>query len=377
MNADIRILLRAASVAPSADNSQPWCFSVGERMFSVAFDKERAGDGFFGPTSPATLLAVGALLENIRETARGLNMDIEVEDLIDSPTAGFPYLRVHLREAIEREIPEDLAVFARHTNRFAFHSRAIESRILRSIASLQEAQAQLRIISEPAKIKRIAKLLTWASEMRFQIKEIHLWLIDSLRFNADEISRGDGLDVNTLLLPPGGKAFLRLVSNWQRMETFNRFAGDKLMAREEAKLVAKAPTLIAVTAPRDNAGLLAAGLLMARAWIALNTNKVAVHPYYVISDQLNRLQEGILPTNLIEKAKALQKGCQQVFTYNEHESIHMLLRVGYPKLDPQRSRRLPLEALIKQPSTPAVANHHQLDQFKANPTANPHVWKPT
>ena len=74
---------------------------------------------------------------------------------------------------------------------------------------------------------------------------------------------------------------------------------------------------------------------------------ISVHPYFVIYDQLNRLQEGVIPPKLAVKAKTLQKGSQQVFGYNEDESMHMLLRVGYPKLDPQRSRRLPLEVLIK------------------------------
>jgi hypothetical protein len=347
MDDDIRILLRAARAAPSADNSQPWCFSLGERMFSVAFDSERTGDCFFGPTSPATLLAVGGLAENIRETARVLGIDVHIENLVDSPTLGFPYLKVHLRQTCKEQIPEDLAVFARHTNRFAFHSRAIDSETLRSISSLQEAPARLNVISDPDQIREISKLVTTASEIRFQIKEIHLWLIQSLRFSEDEVAKGDGLDINTLLLPPGGKMFLRLLSDWERMKTLNRFGAYKLLAREEARLISKAPALIAVTAPGSTAGLLAAGQLMARTWTSLNAKKVAVHPYFVIPDQLNRLQDGVIPPKLVEKAKARQKGCPQMFAYNEGESLQMLLRVGYPKLDPQRSRRLPLGALIR------------------------------
>jgi len=347
MDHDIRILLRAARAAPSADNSQPWCFGLGERMFSVAFDSERAGDRFFGPTSPATLLAVGGLLENIRETARVLGIDIQIESLIDSPTVGFPYLKVHLRQPFKEQIPEDLEVFDRYTNRFAFHSRAIDSGTLRLISSLQEAPARLCVISDSDQIRKISKLVTTASEIRFQIKEIHLWLMRSLRYSEDEVAKGDGLDINTLSLPPGGKMLLRFLSDWRRMEAFNRFGAYKFMAREEAKLINKAPALVAVTAPRHAMGLFASGQLMSRTWTSLNAKKIAVHPYFVISDQLNRLQEGIIPPKLVEKAKSLQKGCQQVFGYNEGESMHMLLRVGYPKVDPQRSRRLPFEVLIK------------------------------
>jgi hypothetical protein len=133
------------------------------------------------------------------------------------------------------------------------------------------------------------------------------------------------------------------------MQLFNRLGGYKLLAREEAQLVGKAPALVAVIAPSNAAGLFASGQLMERAWIALNAKKVAVHPYFAISDQLNRLQQGETPSNLVAKAKALQQECQQVFDYPEGESMHILLRVGYPKADPRRSRRLPWEALIKEP----------------------------
>lgn len=348
MDEDINILLRAARAAPSADNSQPWCFALGERMFTVSFDSERAGDCFFGPTSPATLLAIGALLGNIREATHVLGIDVQIENLIDSPTTGFPYLKVHLGKAVTEPIAEDLAVFARHTNRFAFHSRAIDSETLGLISSLQEAPAVLNVINDSDQIRKISKLVSTASEIRFQIKEIHLWFIQSLRFTEDEVANGDGLDINTLALPPGGKGLLRFLSDWKRMETLNRFGAYKFMAREEAKLINKAPALVAVTAPANSKGLLAAGQLLSRAWTTLNAEKVAVHPYFVISDQLNRLQQGAMPEKLMDKAKALQNECQQVFGYKKGESLHMLLRVGYPKLDPKRSRRLPLEALIKQ-----------------------------
>jgi hypothetical protein len=86
---------------------------------------------------------------------------------------------------------------------------------------------------------------------------------------------------------------------------------------------------------------------MARVWTSLNAEKVAVQPYYVIPDQLNRLKDGALPAKLVEKAETLQNTCRQIFAYGEGESIHMLLRAGHPKSNPPRSRRLPLEALLR------------------------------
>ena len=232
MDHDLRTLLRAAQASPSADNSQPWCFSLRARGFSVAFDTERGGNGFFGPESPATLLAIGALAEHVRETADELGIDIQIENLVDSSTVGFPYLKVNLTQPLKEKVAKKPAVFARHTNRLPFQSRTIDRETLQSISSLQEAPARLCVINDRKQIKNISKLVSLASEIRFQIREIHLWLMESLRFSEEDIARGDGLDVNTLLLPPGGKAFLRFVSDWKRMDTFNRFGGYKLLAKE-------------------------------------------------------------------------------------------------------------------------------------------------
>ena len=159
MDHDLRTLLRAAQAAPSADNSQPWCFSLGERRFSVAFDAERGENGYFGPESPATLLAVGALAEHVGETADELGIKVRIENLVDSPTVGFPYLKVQLTQPSEKKVPEKSVVFARHTNRLPFQSRAIDSETLRTVSSLHEAPARLYVTRDHEQIRKISKLV--------------------------------------------------------------------------------------------------------------------------------------------------------------------------------------------------------------------------
>jgi hypothetical protein len=113
----------------------------------------------------------------------------------------------------------------------------------------------------------------------------------------------------------------------------------------DALPVGKAPVMVAIVGPKSFRGTLAAGQLMNRAWIALNAQDIAVHPYYVVSDQLQRRQSGEVPQALSKQADAIFASAQQLFQPSCDEALHMLLRVGYPKKTPVLSKRLPLEAV--------------------------------
>ncbi|HRY15885.1 MAG TPA: hypothetical protein P5330_08440, partial [Candidatus Competibacteraceae bacterium] len=168
----------------------------------------------------------------------------------------------------------------------------------------------------------------------------------SLRYTEPEIAQGDGLDINTLHLPPGGRHFLRFIGDWRRMEILNRFGAYKAMAHIEAQLIQRGPAIAAIIAPTDYDACLAAGRLLTRVWTALNQQGIAVHPYYVVADQLQRLRDGVVPAHLTDQAHAIQRDCQDFLQLNPGETLHIFLRLGYPTRNPPRSRRRPLAEVV-------------------------------
>jgi hypothetical protein len=189
-------------------------------------------------------------------------------------------------------------------------------------------------------------LVKQASEIRFQTREVHEWLASSLRFSQAEISRGDGLDVRTLDLPPGGGLFLRLIANWRRMSIFNRFRAYQLLAEIDSRPIQKAPGIVVIIARRDKADCIDAGRIMVRTWSELNGREIAVHPYYVVSDQLTRLEERSIPAGLEPRAEDIRRELKRLLALSDDETLHMLLRIGYPTREPVRSRRLPIDAVF-------------------------------
>ena len=81
--------------------------------------------------------------------------------------------------------------------------------------------------------------------------------------------------------------------------------------------------------------------------MTLNEQGVAVHPYYVLSDQLYRLRAGLVSGRFVAPVTAIA-GDFADFLGSAEETVFMLLRVGIPRIDnPIRSRRLPVEATLK------------------------------
>lgn len=126
------------------------------------------------------------------------------------------------------------------------------------------------------------------------------------------------------------------------MEMLNRLGMYRFMARTDAAPLARAPALVAVVADNDCAGTLDAGQLLERLWIQLNASGIAVHPYYVLADQLVRLREGRVPPRLVDQVASLAEESRAFFELAEGQIPQILFRVGYPTRKAVRSRRRPL-----------------------------------
>ncbi len=350
----IKLLISAAVQAPSPDNSQPCHFTWDGKYLTLSYDYERVGGTTFAPDNPATLLSVGAIIENLLQAADHLGVNIELQELSENEIKSGSYYKIRLSQYDLSSPSQNLhshPIFRRHTNRFSFNNRKLTDELSGWIAQEQEQSAHTRVIVTREGIREIADLVRIASEIRFQTREVHEWLGNSLRFSLDEVNRGDGLDIQTLDLPPGGGMFLKFIAEWRRMSFLNKFRAYKLLSIIDSAPVGKAHALVSISSPLENQQIIAAGRLLTRVWIRLNEEGVAVHPYYVIPDQLVRIQQKQVPENLLSQALELAHRTDETFGLDTgSEQLRMVLRVGYPRKKPKRSKRLPLERVFTDSS---------------------------
>lgn len=348
MHSMLHFLVQAAHHSPSPDNSQPWRLTWQHNKLSISYDTERVANKTFAPDSHATLLTFGALSENLTQAASALGIKLAWELPKTLDTHNPIYFQAAIEQSDNAITPtvESIPLFKRHTNRHSYKNRPLNSDCTSLLKNLTQDNVRILLVDNKSSIKQAAELVRAASEIRFQTQEVHEWLAKSLRFNCKSTDRyGEGLDIATIDLPPGGGVFLRLISDWRRMSWLNKLWAYKAMALIDSQPIAKAPALVAIVGPDSFRDTLAAGQLINRAWIALNAQGVAAHPYYVVSDQLQRRQANTVPSHLVKQADAVVKQTRRLFNLGDAETLHMLFRVGYPARTPVKSKRLPLKAV--------------------------------
>ena len=140
---------------------------------------------------------------------------------------------------------------------------------------------------------------------------------------------------------------LHLISDWRRLRYLNQLGMHHLLAAIDSAPVRAGPGLLAVIAPAEPQHSIDAGRLLARQWHALNQHGLAVHPYYVVADQLARLRSGSIPPGLEPTARDVAAASKDVFGLAGAETLHMLLRVGYSRKPAKSALRLPLERVYR------------------------------
>jgi hypothetical protein len=352
----VRQLAAIAARASSADNSQPWTFRWNGSELAIGFAPRHMAYNVFGPDSHATLLSVGAVAENLEAGliagASGGNWQWPSD-----PALGQPYVSLVLEDAAADFGNAD-GPLQRHTNRLAFRADSLPSALLKEAEHYRENSNRAVLLADRRQKSRLIRLVRLCSEARFCNQRLHEWLIGSLRFTPLEVERGDGLDIRTLGLPPGAKYFMRFISDWHRMKVLNKLGAHRLMALSETGLLRTAPALVCIVGQADARNVIDAGRLMTRIWTDLNLRGVAVQPYYVVTDQINRLRNGTLAPGFEAHIAEVGQEVRALLGLQSTEMLHMILRIGYPKADPVRSRRLPLAAIFVDASESAGSTAH-------------------
>lgn len=355
----LKRLIQAGHQAASADNSQPWRFAYDRKYLYIQYDEQRSRDTTFPHDSPATLLSIGGVIENICRESSQSKGSFSLELFPRECPLHSCYAMFSLQEIDLLETPRETSVSGlRHTNRFPFKKDEIHAATLRDLTGLSQGTARITILKQREAVSRVADLVRSASQIRFQTREVHEWLGKSLRFSEASVNKADGLDVNTLDLPPGGGLFLKFISDWGHMQRLNRFGAYRLLARIDAKPIEQTPALVVVSAAAGEEDAIDAGRLINRAWCYLNSQGIAVHPYYVVADQLFRLEQGTVPKPLVAQVEKIRKESRAELKLAAGEVLYMLLRIGFPTREAPRSRRLPLEKVVTDLTATAPETAH-------------------
>lgn len=297
-------LVRAAALAPSGDNTQPWSFAVAESeagsSIEIRLDPERDPSPMNAGQRMARL-ALGAALENLLLAARARGLDARPRvDVSGSTRVVVAFGRREPRPSGEGE--EAAAIPKRVTNRKPYDAVPVDPSALARLraataAKVADGVVETSWITDRATLAAFADLAGRADAALFGERALRQAFLKSVRFDrgaTEEVEEGMPVGalelswVERLALPWMGRA-----PDWVLA-----LAGSvRIYAAHVRRLVQSASGICVVTArdarPETD---VEAGRALERAWLALASEGLAAQPMMSLLVLENIADHGLAPS---------------------------------------------------------------------------------
>ena len=350
-------LARAAILAPTPDNNQPWRFvSAGDRL-EIYLDPQRSLPS--DVNSMYDLVGIGAAIENAAIAGRQMGYLTEVDcdcnrrDPSDAPQHR-PVATLQFRAGGEPD-PLHGQLASRCTNRKLYSTRPVERAALQRMGSEagEFPEVQLDWVTDRRRIRAFARLIASSDRFRFEYEPFHKEIFRQLRFTAEgaEATR-DGLDVRTLELPPGAAAIIRWLRHWPRMKLINRLGLGRLLTFPSWVSVRKSGALGVLSLEEASAeGFLRGGRAFQRIWLSTQAEGLALQPLgslAVFIGQLEQLNGRNLHAGHQGLSKRLSGWLRELVPSTGGRTLLMVFRIGYAEPPQVPSLRRPAEDVLER-----------------------------
>jgi hypothetical protein len=336
-------LVRAAILAASPHNTQPWLFKVTETQVELYADTGRY-PGALDPYLREQHIGLGCALENLMlaAAANGYNATATLlpGKLQPVPSNPQPELVAHVDLSPGKRQTSELydAIPHRHTNRAPYDmAKAVPVEVTDAIGGLvsEEPEVKVFLFNSESDRNRIVEIIAKANEEVYADPDVENGSERWIRWNLSDIQKyRDGLTIDAFGLPPATSAFIKVMPK-RLLRMFVSRGSDPY-----ADLLRATPVfgLIAVRDRYDQEQSLRAGRIWQRAHLLLTSRGVAGRPVNeaveLIDHERMRNQEPRASAQLAELTR--DASWQPTFMF----------RIGYPIQPALASPRRPLKDVI-------------------------------
>jgi len=275
-------LIRAAILAASPHNTQPWRFRVADSFIELHIDPKR-NVGALDPFLREEHLGMGCALENLMLAARanGYAATTTLMPGTLSPISAQSQLvaRVDLAPGMHEESELYNAIPRRHTNRGLYErQRPISKDIVDGLSQLPSEDENVRIFlfTGEAEHQRIAEISSAANVQLYSDPDVAAASEQWIRLQWKEVQRSrDGLTIDAFGLSPIAAAAAKTMPT----QLLNRIASKSLKTGyADRMLTAPLIGFIAVRDRYDRAQCLRAGRIWQRAHLFATARGIAGRP---------------------------------------------------------------------------------------------------
>ena len=338
-------LVRAAILAASPHNTQPWLFKVTNSSIESYIDTSR-NVGALDPYLREEHIGIGCALENLMLAAGANGYQATVTlfpGKLGLMPAGMPTpkLLAHVDLATGKREESELyaAIPRRHTNRSAYiPEKPILPEFIDALSGLagDEPDVKIFLFTAEADRKRIVEISSAANTELYSDPEVDRGSDRWVRINWSSVQKlRDGLTLDAFGLPPIATAAAKMMPLWML-----RWAASRGLKNGYSKLMLSAPLIgiIAVHDRYDQEHCLRAGRIWQRAHLLATARGLAGRP-------CNEAVE------LLDHDKALGKLAKRTAWLGDVIGDYMwqptfVFYMGYPTLTARASPRRPIEKVI-------------------------------
>ena len=346
-------ILDRARWAPSGDNTQVWRFHVSDPLSAEIIGSKISETCVYDLKGHASLLALGALLENIAlaASAEGLAAEIRTD-----PVSTEAHSRFHVKLARSDSVTQDpLHAFIeqRTVQRRPYRPTRLSAKDMAALESALPKGFRVQWFSSLTSRIDVAILMFRNAGVRLTMPEAyeeHRKVIDwGKRFSIDRIP-DQALAVDPLL-----RHVMRwAMQSWRRVDRLNRYAAGTWMPRIEMDLL---PGIFSgahfvLHAPQPLTCIddyISAGRAMQRFWLKATQIALQLQPETTPLIFAEYLRDGVHFTEsarVLKRAHKAYRHLQRLLGENE-ETAFFFGRVGYGRKPRARSLRRPMISLLK------------------------------
>ena len=351
---DIKELVRAAGLAPSGGNSQPWkFFYYNGRLF--LFHDENKSISWMDFQNTASYIGLGAAIENLKIKASSIGLDTEYHPFPDNTTkkliAVFKFKRT--TEASYRDqLVQGIGL--RLTNRKKGNQQKISDQILEKITQNVNVNrlASLTIVDHHQDIQQVANIVSSVERLRFLHPQGHhdLFTKEIKWPLADGQPITEGIDIDTLELSESDRTGMMVAAKPEVITLLNKWRGGSAFEKISKGAVASSSAIGLITMPdRTSENFLLGGEALQRAWITANLNGLSMQPIsgtlFIFDRYTQTKGEGMAPS-MIEELGVLKSELHKVFPVLDSNCGIFLFRLSLAEDASSRSLKRPLEDIL-------------------------------
>jgi len=333
-------ILTAGCQAPSGSNSQPWAFRILEDNSISVISFPEKDHPILNFSNRGTIIAIGALYENISIAANNFGYISRYEINLNNPKN---ILKITFEENNLTENQKSLysAIFNRSTNRKKFKNTPLSQEFIGIVENFNNDYlfTRSRLLVNQKEIDLLAKASSINEIVMLENPTLHKLFFEEIIWDQEKEKKfKSGLFLKTMELGKPQELIFKLIKNRWLMNILNFFGFSRFIAKENSKIYSTCGAMGGIIVKNNDMAFFEAGRLMQKIWLFATSKNLGFQLLtgILFLNQRVEAEQDIFSKIHVDYIKKSATKINNIFSTNNSEFVSMIFRIG--ESDPPSAR---------------------------------------